>query len=555
MSVITVRHIKVTLEKLFNGRIDTADVAGRKVEEQESTFLSRALAAYAVMQLANCDETAAGGAVTDGFDDNGVDAVHFDSAERVLFVVQSKWIHSGQGSPERGEVQKFIKGVSDLINLQLERFNDKLRAKKQTLTEAFHDPNVKLRLVIAYTGAQPLSSHAEGDLNDLIKELNDPVEVATVTPLSQRELHEAVSGRLEGEPIPLEVLLHDWGQLRHPLQAYYGQVDAESIAAWARHGARLFAKNLRHFQGATDVNEGIQESLITDPEHFWYLNNGITILCSAIKKAPMGGSDTHSGVFHCDGVSVVNGAQTVGCVARAWSTNPLPLSKARVFVRFISLENAPEGLAARVTRAANTQNRIEKRDFVSLDPQQERLRRELAFEGKEYTYKSGDLKPSHDKGCDLEEATVALACAFGDVSLAVQAKREIGRLWDDITKPPYRLLFNTGLSALHMLRCVEVARDVDFALGMLQGSVEGRDYLIAVHGNRFILHKVFQKMQLDRFSDPSFDMKPMLGLARLEAGRVLTKTVAAVNAQYEKSYPANIFKNVSKCRDLEARVT
>ena len=62
-------------------------------------------------------------------------------------------------------------------------------------------------------------------------------------------------------------------------------------------GQLLFARNLRKFTGRTDVNDGIMETLTKEPSKFWYFNNGITVLCSGLKKKAIGGSKRTSGVF------------------------------------------------------------------------------------------------------------------------------------------------------------------------------------------------------------------------------------------------------------------
>ena len=65
-----------------------------------------------------------------------------------------------------------------------------------------------------------------------------------------------------------------------------------------------------------------------------------------------------------------------------------------------------------MTTATNTQNRIEKRDFASLDPTQDRLKNELLLDlNKQYIYKTGERQPPPENGCNIDEATIALACA------------------------------------------------------------------------------------------------------------------------------------------------
>src|ERR1039458_6915914 len=110
MSVIHLNQIRSQVEKLFKGKIDLSDVDSPNCDPKnlENFSLTRGLAAYAIHYLAqaNIDESAA--AVTDGGDDNGIDAIYHDPVEKRLYIVQSKWLHSGSGEPENGDVKKFI---------------------------------------------------------------------------------------------------------------------------------------------------------------------------------------------------------------------------------------------------------------------------------------------------------------------------------------------------------------------------------------------------------------------------------------------------------------
>ena len=88
MSIIHLQRITNAIEKLFAGTLDLADLAGRPSAERDA-FLSRGLAAYCLMILTDADETKAAEAVTDGFDDNGIDAIYFDRPNATLYIVQS----------------------------------------------------------------------------------------------------------------------------------------------------------------------------------------------------------------------------------------------------------------------------------------------------------------------------------------------------------------------------------------------------------------------------------------------------------------------------------
>ena len=530
------------------------DYEGKPAKEKESAFLTRSLSAFALAQLAGINDSLAAACVIDGYDDNGIDAIYYDTTDNKVYIVQSKWMESGKDSPKQGDIQKFLKGFKDFLNADFSQFNDKFKKMKDKLNQALYDAQVRFILVIAYTGSQPLSEkHARYDIETLLRDLNDPIELVTYQVVSQKELYNAAAALAEGSPINLDILIRDWGQIDQPYLAYYGQLDALDIASWSQsYSDRLFAPNLRKFLGpSTEVNEAIINTITNSPEKFWYFNNGITILCDTVSQKPIGRGSTKSGVFECTGVSIVNGAQTVGSIAKAFSTNPEKVSLARVSARLISLESCPEGFSTEITRAANTQNKIEHRDFVSLDSEQKRLQTDLRILcDKEYVYKSGDQKPKEELGCDLEEATIALACANSDVELAVQAKREIGKLWEDTEKPPYKLLFNSQLTAIRLWRSVEVFRAVERELKKLQNEFEGRNRLIAIHGNRLVLYRVFKSLPIENFDDIDLEFNPIRSLASEKTKPALLNLIKVVNKGFSNSYPANLFKNKSKCSDV-----
>jgi hypothetical protein len=553
MSELHVRQIRASLEKVFKGMVDISDLAARQAEEQTSGFLTRSLAALALTYLANIKPEDASKAVTDGFKDNGLDAVYYHPSERVLYLVQSKWRHDGTGSIDRGEMQKFLKGFKDLLNARWDRFNQRVSAKATELDGALDDAATRIVLLVVYTGQEPLSADVAQDLKDVVEEINDPTELVSNHVLRQGDIYSAVAQGFEGAPIDIEVALYDWGQAREPYLGFYGQVSASDVAGWfGTHQSRLFAPNIRMFLGSTEVNATILNTLLTAPYDFWYFNNGITALCRTIHKKPIGGTTRETGIFECHDLRIVNGAQTVGAIAQAAAKEPEKVARARVAIRLISLDQCPVDFDKQVTRYTNTQNRIDRRDFVALDLEQERIRGELQLEGVTYVYKSGDVVGSTQSGFDLVEATVARACLQADVSLTVQAKREIGRLWDDIEKAPYKILFNPTVSGPNLWRGVQIARQVENELGALRTSADGRGRLLAVHGNRFITHLVLGSLPKAFLED-----QQALSPERVTEVRHLTKSVfetvlASLNRLYPDAYFGSLFKSAAKCQHVKA---
>jgi hypothetical protein len=557
MSIIHVNQIKTQVSRQLEAHLDMSDATRAAPDMREALMLSRGLAAYALMVRAAAGAEAAAAAVTDGAQDNGIDAVYFDEPSKRLYLVQSKWIRDGSGEPDNGEIKKFVAGVRDLFNGNMDRFNQRVRAKEPLITAALQDPGSRYEAIVAYTGANPLSEPSARDLADLAEEFNDISEVLFTTVLHQAELHHSLTAAVAGEPISLQVGLKAWGRKENPREAFYGQVAADQIGGWwTQYRHRLFAKNLRGTLPDSDVNAEIRATLEQRPDSFWYFNNGITLVARTIVRPMAGGAGTDFATFHCDDVSVVNGAQTVSTIGGVAEAGGRDLSQVFVSARLI-VRGDDVAFADEVTRTNNRQNRIENRDFVTLDPEQGRIRTELAIDGVEYQVMRTDAAPRSDTAFDLVEATTALACASGTVRLPVQLKREIGKLWEDIARAPYKELFNASVPGLHVWRCVQIQRRIDRAIEThsRRTGYLGRSAVLT-HGNRIIAALVFEALPVAQFRDPAIDLDVVAsdvivqGLVDQRVDLIVEK----LRVHYANSIVPTLFKNLSKCEHLAREV-
>lgn len=550
MSKLHVTQIAGYLQKNLAGKIDLSDYDHHKDEtEREKAFLTRSLATLAASQLTDKPILDFVENVTDGSLDGGIDLIHFSEKDKTLYLVQTKWHEDGNGSIVQGDMLKFISGVKKIIDLKLNEFNQRVKNRASDIQSAVYDANAKIVLVVAHTGSDNLSEVVRADIETYIEQQNDTSEIMTLEVLNQSVLHKAVSAGLAGNPINVDIALLNWGHIRDPHKAVYGRVFVSDVAGWYQDsGAKLFEKNLRQFLPISTVNQDLVDTLLNKPGEFWYFNNGITAVARSVEKKLIGGNQTDTGIWECKGFSVVNGAQTVGSIHAAHATNPELLSNATVSVRIIEIVEDDDVFGLEVTRNTNTQNSVEKKDFVALDPEQERIRQELRFEGIDYAYKSGAAKGDPAKHFDLTEATIALACSNSEVSLAVQAKREISRLWDDIQKPPYKSIFNSSISGPQIWQLVQILRHVESELVRLQSELEGRELLIGIHGNRFIEWVAFKKLGVTKYVKYA-DIKDKIKQATSEA---LSQTIIEVQDRYADSYPASLFKNQTKCKAIAA---
>ena len=553
MSVLHVTQIARRVRESFESHIPKDELKATD-PEIDIKIQTRCLAAFAVQAATDCTDLDAGAAVIDGGEDNGLDAVFYSPGQNCLVLVQSKWIRDGKSEPDSAEVAKFCNGVHDLVNSEFGRFNERLKRRQSSIENALSNFNCRLMLVLVHTGKSVLAEHATRQIQDLLAELNDATEIATFQNVGQERIYATMAEGAAGGAINLEFGLSSWGKVETPHVAFYGMVTGTEVAAWWKeHGERLFAKNLRGVLGPTEVNKQVTETIDSRPDDFWYFNNGITVTAKNVEKTIAGGGNRDLGTFRASGAFVVNGAQTVSTVGR-YPGSAETLSRVRIPLRVISLAGSTDDYGALITRTNNTQNRIEARDFVSQDPEQQRIRVELQIEGIEYHLaRSEGFKPT-DIAFDLEEATVALACATGESNLAVLAKREIGRFWVDLDKAPYKRLFNPSVSSLFIHHCVLFHRMVERRISELIKGLDrrsGKKYGVLVHGNRLIAAAVFQRQKL---SPPLGDTKLEPG-AHYEAVKPIVDDVVEVltrevGARHVDNFLAVVFKNPTKSKVL-----
>ncbi|NEO90249.1 MAG: hypothetical protein F6K56_08290 [Moorea sp. SIO3G5] len=106
-----------------------------------------------------------------------------------------------------------------------------------------------------------------------------------------------------------------------PYEAYYGQINGSDVAKWwSKYNNKLFSKNIRNFIGDSEINEEIKKTLENQPELFWYFNNGITVLCQKLTKTNHR-KTRDTGNFYAEGISIVNGAQTIGCIGTLYENS------------------------------------------------------------------------------------------------------------------------------------------------------------------------------------------------------------------------------------------
>jgi hypothetical protein len=539
-------QIKSKLLDLIAPHIDTTDILNKSSAEKEAHLLSRAVAFAALRLEAQVDDETAKKSIVDGGTDNGIDAIYYDSSSRTLYLCQSKWSSSHGSSIESGEVLKFLQGVQDLVSLKKERFNKKIQDKWSVIEDAL-TKLTSVRLLVAYPGSAPIDPAINERIQEFLNSQNDTSELFFLHVVSQRELFRYFLSDAAPPQIDLTIRLAHYGRVDAPLVAVYGQISAADLADWYKQfGNQLFAGNIRNFLGLkSDVNSSIAKTLHEDPSRFWYYNNGITVICESLQKQAIGGNDRSIGLFDCKKVTIVNGAQTAGTIGRELINKDSP---AFLQARVIVVEDPNSALWQQITRASNTQNRIDSRNFVALDPEQERIRTELLMERVNYEYREGEPLDSSVDSFEFIEAITTLACATNEISYVALAKGYIGGLYAETSATPYKALFNPSTSSKRLWSLVLLSRRVDRALKAAHDPTSNKQRGIIVHGNRFLTHSMFKQLGKTHSLDESTAIHD--DEITKAATLVMSIVTPVVVKYYDDAYPAPLFKNVKKCSDI-----
>ena len=541
-------QIEATLKQRYFPMIPPIQ-ANWRPEQHEKNRLSRSLAAFAIEKLADTAPAQAVNAIVDGGNDNGIDALYFDRLKNRLWLVQSK----AGGPPDSGDNKKFRDGIRDIAAGNFTNFNASF-ARLQTETEDALESN---GLVIVgchvYLGDQ-LGPHATNDLNQLAADLNQFVHRFGWQDLNAAAVHSWLTAEHAAAPLTIQLTLENWFAVTQPRRAVYGLVTASQLAAlYQQHGKRLFEKNIRHYLGAQPVNEAITATVRDHPTELFYLNNGLTAVCSQILPSP--GHTNQNATLTLNGFSVVNGAQTVGSISVAQAAANAPVSPdAKLLITLIEVGQTPGTLGIDITRARNTQNAVRGLHFAALDDNQERLRRELAISEITYHYRpSAEAVQGGPNSITFEQAALALACLSGNTRTVVTAKKEIGQIHDR-NGELYPTLFRNGLTGLSLCRSVRAFEYLNGILAASEWSERRGNYFRRMfwrHGRFFILHifarrhrQIIEKPEAELSQPDKIQMsRDLLDLAEL------IYTAAEARFQRTKGYLA-IFRNMTDAEPL-----
>jgi len=150
-------------------------------------------------------------------------------------------------------------------------------------------------------------------------------------------------------------------------QAYIAIIPGQCLAnLYERFGARLLEQNVRSFlQFTGKINKGIRDTIKNEPHMFLAYNNGIAATADHIEL-----DETRRYIKKISNLQIVNGGQTTASIYHTNKKDKVDISDIFVQVKFSIIKKQEQfgEIVSRISRYANTQNKVNDADFTANNP-------------------------------------------------------------------------------------------------------------------------------------------------------------------------------------------
>lgn len=305
----------------------------------------------------------------------GIDAVLLDGANYNLLFVQGRvtdTFEKSQGNFSENEIKLTLLGTRFLMR---GNYKGKITPELENLVDEYHDldgtgdyktkvvflalkkPPVDDKFIVNFREEFPSVEVQFWGFEELLGFYNNDYLVRRAPP-PERNSFEVVALLLnKDEPIRARVFTSRGKELARFYETYR---------------ERVFQQNVRSFLGkrSRTINAQILATAVSDAQskHFWYFNNGVTLVCKKIIEP------TSGKMINLESPQIINGAQTTYALYDAHKNGEL---KEDVEVLLRVIETDDRNLIENVTLYTNSQNAIKLRDLCSNDEIQIKIQKVL----------------------------------------------------------------------------------------------------------------------------------------------------------------------------------
>ena len=291
--------LKIKLENLKN-KIEKDNIFTIRNITEEDKKNSFTFVVYCLQKIRNNYElnNEIYNSITDGIDDNNIDI--FDITENdddiIINIAQIKYKSKDSTLSETigtNEIRLFENSIENIIikNNSNYRKNNYLKEQIEnynSILNEYKSSNIKINLFLITNG----SILCEKDLDNLKNfRKKDGFNIISSYEFYNDynffiEDNNYIESEIEIKTVEKSISFSYGG-----ISAYIGNIKAFQLyELFNTYGKQILAKNIRNLL-KSDINKDIEDSIINNPELFWYKNNGISIICEKVEQKFLGGEN------------------------------------------------------------------------------------------------------------------------------------------------------------------------------------------------------------------------------------------------------------------------
>lgn len=233
---------------------------------------------------------------------------------------------------------------------------------------------------------------------------------------------------------------------------------------------KIYEGNVRYLNPNSKINDGIKNTILFNYQNFHLLNNGITIICKACND------NTAQGYLDIKNGTIINGAQTVGTIINTLHNMEFEKRKdysdSFVFVRIVSL-NGDEQITNDMVYTLNTQNQMKSSYIISNDAivknVQDRINNETEFflevKNNEFNFekeRNKEFNKLAKNSIDIETFIQVYVAFYNIANLANLAKNNKANLFEssNVQKIINELDYEKSVKAYRIyLKLMDIIKD------------------------------------------------------------------------------------------------
>jgi hypothetical protein len=382
--------------------------------------------------------------ITDGGQDKQIDAIviNQDGDEAHVFVIQTTLSDSFSSNKiiamRNGLNWLFLKSKSDYESLPNISLRDKI-GEYRSVQRNIGPSNIKVSVIFASLADTVRTSEEFTKEKEAISDnyCNGAFMNFTVQVLGAREIVELINHeerRVREVNANLKIIYdtNNPSLMRYYASSMKGLVCTVPAAEIARlvvddiTGA-IFDLNVRKFLGDNGVNREIRATCsdFDGSKQFWFLNNGITIVCNSFDPV----ADPDDPHVKIKNLQIVNGCQTASTLAAALESGDLR-PETKVIVRVYEIQDP--SVIDQIVLSTNNQTKITNRDLRANDPIQLDIQRAFNIYGYFFERKPKEFdKEAVDAGRIISNEFAAQSVLSVILRRPSDARRRKYKVWSE----------------------------------------------------------------------------------------------------------------------------